>query len=212
MECTTAPEICALAKDFMQAEIRKHYYTDGYPLPDCPAPSNTEEWEQLAKQTPSKLPCGEFATGQATCVLGRFQLNSLVVDTDLNQTTFGTVLGCANKQLLESVKATTLGKDRRVISSLHTVVGCHSDYSQSDTRDSLKHFLQLEHCSQISDMCYTDNYCIHPRFTDVRTFKRNGYSEPYEGRGVAFFTILIWVAVVIGLIVVAMTFAGIKYS
>ena len=80
------------------------------------------------------------------------------------------------------------------------------DLAESTVKNSLKHFLEIEHCTRVSDMCYVEDYCILPRFSDVRSFKETTYDS------VINLKVIIWVFAVIGVVVAIMTFAGIKYN
>jgi len=188
-------------------EMELYYQVDESGLPECPDFKNDLEWETLKNTAPSSYPCQAILNaqnGQATCTLGRFMVNSLVTETKANVTSHGTVMGCATKFLMDSIK--NGAARQKAITTLNTRIGCHSDYAESPVKNSLKHFMELEHCTRVTDMCYVEDYCIHPRYSVVKEFQEPVYDP------VISIKVIIWAFVIIGVLILILTFAGIKYN
>jgi hypothetical protein len=198
-------------KKYVLKELEAYYQlTNEHELPACPEVGNLLGWETLKDSAPSSLPCLPLLNvnnGQATCTLGRFQVNSLVSETNMNATSYGTIMGCASKYLMDSIKTSGTKKLTSAI-TFNTQLGCHLNYGESQVKNSLKHFLELEHCVRVSDMCYVEDFCIHPRYSVVRSFKDQ--ESAYDT--VVSLKVIIWVFVVIGIMIAVLTFAGIKYN
>jgi len=203
-KCTNELTICQSAKEFIRRHLPNFYHINGE-FPECPNPAASEEWERMKQTYPSSSPCPEGGDGEATCLLGRFRVVTLITESNVNVTAHGTVLGCAKRDTLARIRNTLIERPVQK-GTLHTVRGCHMDEISSPVRNSLKHIFELEHCSQISDICHQQNYCVEPELSEVKAFQDDDY-ESYVPM-----SIFIWIGVALAVLVAVVTFLGFRYN
>ena len=127
------------------------------------------------------------------------------MNTELNTnltTVYGTVMGCANSNLLRKISET--------VKKFTTTRGCLFEESQSFIFNSVKYHLALEHCSQVTDLCYGQDFCINPKYSVIRHFKT--LQEDESSGPQAFVIAVIIIFVILGIIITILSFAGIKYN
>ena len=194
----------------MANQLPDLYYIDPTNIPECPDPSDVDGWRYLQDAYPSNVPCGALQENQATCTLGRFQVVSTIGTTDSNVTSYGNVLGCARYKLLQStvIQDKQRDPDTPRKDKIVEINRCGMMSFNSSAHDSheYRHYMQLEHCAKLTDMCFDKDFCISPSITDVRKFQDQTY-----GINVPM-TIFIVFAVIFGLLVCILTFLGIKYA
>jgi len=202
--CSNELTICYSARDFVRKQLPVFYnMNDDYPA--CPDPSAIDDWERLKKTSPSSNPCQQIADGEATCVLGRFRVVTHITESNVNLTAHGTVLGCANRELLTGVGNDLIGRPRSK-DSFHTLRECHSDTISSPVKNSLKHFLEMEHCSKPSDICHDKSFCINPELSVVMSFQDTTYDSNIPMK------IFIWIGIAFAVLIAVVTCLGIKYN
>jgi len=190
--CPEEPILCNSVRQFIFSQLPEVYYGFEHGIDDCPSSDIQESslaWEALRDN--SKGECDEIEEGEATCTLGRIQVTTLITDLKVNVTSHATILGCAKRKLLESTKKAAKNKNK-----------CNLMASLSGVKNSLQHFLQVEHCSQITDMCHQNDFCINPESSVVRPFTKN-FAETTS----IWWTIL--AIAILGVFILIMTFAGI---
>jgi len=145
------------------------------------------------------------------------QIKTNVVSTDKNVTTHGTVLGCARRKLLEStvikfkyIDPKSSKKDMKNNENTERIVEinkCAIVTSKSNTHDGIlfRHYMELEHCSKYTDMCYSNNFCVRPESSIVKEFQDQTYKA-----NIPMITIIL-IVVAIGLVVCICAFLGIRF-
>ncbi|CAG7824133.1 unnamed protein product [Allacma fusca] len=211
LDCPEETVFCNEVRSFVMSQLPELYYVDTT-LPQCPLSTGEDEsWMMMQTNYPSSVACGAVQENEATCVLGRFQVVTKVASTDVNVTSYGTVMGCARRKLLESTVIKFKYTDPRVKNSTERQVEinkCHITASQSSAHNSvsLLHSMELEHCSKYTDMCYDRDFCVLPATSVVKPFKDQVY-----GVNIPMMIFIIF-GVVLGLLVCGLTFLGIKYA
>jgi len=115
-----------------------------------------------------------------------------------NATVYGTMMGCAKVELLEKISKKLQEK---------TSQGCLYEKVQSFIGNSI-YYLDLEHCSQASDLCCGFNFCVLPKTSVIKQF----LSAEGSGGGGNTLTIVICICVALGIVIALCTFLGIKYD
>jgi hypothetical protein len=187
-------------KSFVGQEVSKLYNTDPQTeLPNCPPPSGVRyyEWDELKLSNPNALPCQGGRPEHDTCALGRFQVTAFNSNLNSNETVFGTVLGCAGRNLLSKISEAVKARNTN---------GCQLEKSESPAFNSIKYYLELEHCAQFTELCSRQDYCISPKSSVIKPFIN------IEEGGVNVLTFVICFGVALGILITVVAFLGIVHG
>jgi hypothetical protein len=204
--CTNELTLCASAREFVRRQLPLFYHI-GSEYPQCPEPDAVDDWERMKNTYPSSTPCQQAIDGEATCLLGRFRVLTHITESNINVSSHGTVLGCGKRELLSRIANDLVDpQDKETETTFHSIRGCHSDEISSPVKNSLKHFFELEHCSQPSDMCHDKSFCIEPQLSIVKPFQDTEYDTYVP------MSIFIWVGIALAVLIAIVTFLGIRYN
>jgi len=161
-------------RGFVVRELRGYYHI-GTILRDCPEIDDSVSWSfaQLNEDQ-----CPEDAAS-STCSSGRMQIKSYTKDKMV--VSHASVLGCANRNLLHAVK---IAKEQNKCDLV----------SKNGTKTGWIHRMQLEHCSELSSLCYNSDFCVTPEQSVVKPFLDGG-------RGIARFDYGLVIGIIVFIIV-----------
>lgn len=98
-------------------------------------------------------------------------------------------MGCAKLSLLKLMRLAVV-KNKCDVSS-----------GKSKFKHSLRHYVDIEHCPSVPDMCSSQDFCIPPHAAQVRNF------DTGSGTNSSFpFTIVLGVFILLALAVIVLTF------
>ncbi|ODM87437.1 hypothetical protein Ocin01_19245 [Orchesella cincta] len=148
IDCNYEDLECQRIQSFLQYELRNLYYFNDY-LPFCPGLNETEKWRRIQIEDE---PCRQEKSNDATCTLGRMQIKTTETNADhrsKQRVNYATVMGCANRNLLNRIK------------EAFSDGNCDMLHQNSSTSVNIFRELQLEHCRELSSMCYQKDYCVN---------------------------------------------------
>ncbi|CAG7832082.1 unnamed protein product [Allacma fusca] len=184
------PKLCNDVRDFITQELRNLYYID-LTLPKCPNPKDSLSWKIMQIGTTA---CSySIRREYATCALSRIQILT-ELDDDVRMTLYGTVMGCANVNLLNAIK-TNIEVNRSMKCAL---VGTNV----TSAKKGLKFSYEVETCHIRTDYC-TKDFCIDPLQSIVRPFKPTRRDNSFDA-GVVIGIIALVLVIVIALILASL--------
>lgn len=153
MSCPAENNICEDVRAFVVKQLREYYHVGSYLAP-CPDQHDGAEW---LKMQVVDVPCPGSGSSP-TCTAGRIQIKSFSGDDTPPLISHATVLGCANQQLLHSIRNAKTKSQCDLISKNGTM------------STNTYHRMLLEHCSEAQTVCYDTDYCVDPEQSVVKDF------------------------------------------
>lgn len=99
-------------------------------------------------------------------------------------------MGCAKSALLKQTRQAVAKGE------------CDMSSSSSRFKHSLRHYLDVEHCARLPDMCHKKDFCVPPYATSIKKFQEEGK----KNKKWFSFTLVLGIFLVIALAVVVLTF------
>lgn len=178
---------CEAVRDFTVLQLRSLYYLDDYKLlPACPQLNQTLEWRLMEPENP---PCPHDLTNAASCSAGRIMIKTnRGIDKPI-LISYATILGCANRVLVQNLKAAILKSS------------CDVTKTNGSTAElQLTHQLEIEHCSQLETYCFEKDFCVRHEQSVIKPFRNSNNSlarfDVGLVLGIVAFIIVIFAAVI----------------
>jgi len=186
LDCRSQNFVCNSAHQYILRTLGAYYYEfDGQNSRVCPGLDNEVAWEAM---TASAQSCS------TVCVVSHLKIVSQIVDTRENITSYGTVLGCAKRRLVDEAALALKQNECGLLRGI------------SQIKDTLRHSLEVEQCW--NDQCYLKDFCHSKELSEVKVFRE----DLPESTGSNNVWVIIGSFGAIGVIVAILGFLGIKYG